>query len=82
MKSKNKLDIAYDYFEKNREALSKKYKNKFIVIKETTVVAVFSTFDAAYNYATKNVESGTFLIQKCEKKSISSMMVFNTVLVK
>jgi hypothetical protein len=35
------------------------------VLKDLQVVGAFGTMDEAYDYAVKNHEPGTFIIQKC-----------------
>lgn len=58
------LEKEYNYFLKNKEALLKKYENKFIVIVDEGVVGGFDTQEAALRYASKEYKLGTFLIQR------------------
>lgn len=71
----NQVDINYKWFEENKQELLKKYKNKFLVIKEKKVIRTTSTMEDAIEYS-KNLELGTFIIQKVEKKETAQ--VFHT----
>jgi len=60
-------DKNYEYFISNFDALYKKYKDKFVVIKNSTIIGSYNTFEDAYDASIKIEELGTFLIQHCSK---------------
>lgn len=59
------LQKQLDYFKKNQDELVKKYKGKFLVIKDQQVQGIYDTEIAAYTDAKKKFELGNFLIQQC-----------------
>lgn len=67
------LDKEYKFYTKNKAEFVKKYKGKFLVIKNEEVVGVYLTREDAYNESSKKYQLGTFLIQECleEEKEIA-----------
>jgi len=65
----NKL---YKWFTENIEDLYKKYGQKFLVIKDKTIIGDYETFQEAFRETMKIEKIGTFIIQECfpNKKSI------------
>lgn len=59
------MGTNFDYYKKNLKELYEKYPNRFIVLKECEVVADFSDFEEAYDWAFKKYGIGNFLIQEC-----------------
>lgn len=59
------LEKEFEYYIKNQEELVKKYKGKFLVIKDEKVVGDYIDKVTAYNEGIKKYELGTFLIQQC-----------------
>lgn len=59
------LKRELDYFKENQAELVKKYKGKFLVIKDQKVQGVYDSEIDAYTNAKKKFELGTFLIQQC-----------------
>ncbi|MGI6594919.1 MAG: hypothetical protein ACOX24_07610 [Christensenellales bacterium] len=55
----------YEFFKKNFDDLYEKHKDRFVVIKDQAVLAVYDTFDEAYTTTIKTEKLGTFLIQEC-----------------
>ena len=55
----------YDFFKDNIDELCKKYFDKYIVIKDKSIIAVYDSFDDAYEKTSKKETLGTFLIQRC-----------------
>ena len=71
------MGTNFDYYKKNLKELYEKYPNRFIVLKECEVVADFSDFEEAYDWAFKKYGIGNFLIQECvEQKPIYLRNVF------
>jgi len=59
------LDKEYKYYLKHQRELLKKYKNKFIVIKNSKVIGSYLSEKEAYEDTIKKHKIGTFLIQQC-----------------
>ena len=72
------LDKEYKYYLKNQVKLLKKYKGRFLVIKDENVVGVYGTNEEAYNEATKQYKLGSFLIQECLEKDAGVTQTFNS----
>lgn len=72
-----KIEENYKWFEENYEELQKKYKNKFLVIKDKKVIKATSSMEEAINYS-NNLELGTYIIQKCAKNKDDLIQVFHT----
>ena len=61
-----KLESEFNFFLKNQESLVKKYRGKYVVIKNRKVLGVYSDIPSAITETSKVEEYGTFLVQKCE----------------
>ena len=59
------LQKQLEYFKSHQDELVKKYRGKFLVIKDQEVQGVYDTEMEAYTEAKKKFELGTFLIQQC-----------------
>lgn len=59
------LQKEFDFYLKNQEEFVKKYKGKFLVIKDEKLLNVYDTMDDAYFKTKETHEIGTFLIQEC-----------------
>jgi hypothetical protein len=64
-----RLEKEFQYYLDNQAELVKKYKGKFIVIKNSTVLGAFDTELEAIKETTKKHPLGTFLVQRCEAGS-------------
>lgn len=60
------LKCEFDFFLKNQKSLVKKYRGKYVVIKNNKVLGVYSDIPSAISETSKVEEYGTFLVQKCE----------------
>lgn len=63
--TKAHLQKELEYFKSNQDKLVKKYKGKFLIIKDQEVQGVYDTEIEAYTDAKEKFELGTFLIQQC-----------------
>ena len=72
------LEKEYQYFQDNRESLVKEYKEKYIVIKENSVIGSYDTETEAFVETTKEYEAGTFLIQHCVSEDETQKQVFHS----
>ena len=62
---KDLLEEEFQYYKDNQDELVKKYKGKYIVIKDYNVVIAKDTEDEAYLEALKNFKLGTFFLIHC-----------------
>jgi len=58
-------DIDFNYFLENMESFYSTYGQKFVVVKNRSVLGVYDNFDDALETTLKTEELGTFLIQEC-----------------
>lgn len=79
------LKREFQYYLDHQEELVKKYLNKFLVIKDEKIAAVYDTKQDAYDNATSEYELGTFLIQQClpgtlgHTQTFHSQVIFNPI---
>ena len=64
-----KLEKEFKYYLDNQSALVEKYKGRFIVIKDCSVIGSFDSELEAIKETSKKHPLGTFLVQKCEPGS-------------
>ncbi len=78
MNVKQPLKLEFEFYLKNQEKLLKKYKGKFIVIKNKKVIGSYASNTEAYQESIKNNDLGTFLIQECLLGAESHTQVFHS----
>ena len=61
----NMCDANYKYYTENLSSFLEKYPNKFVVIKNCSIIGIYDNFRDAYNDTIKTNELGSFLIQHC-----------------
>ena len=72
------LNKEYEYFNTNRGLLVKKYRGKFIVIKNQNVIGAYGSEEDAYSTTVKEHSLGTFLIQKCLPEAEIPPQIFHS----
>ena len=72
------LQKELEYFKTHQAELVKKYEGKFLVIKNQEIQGVYDTEMDAYTDTKKELELGTFLIQKCESGPESYTQTFHS----
>jgi len=72
------LDKEFQYYIDNQIELVEKYKGKYIVIKDLSVIGVYNTEIEAYSETVKKHELGTFLIQECQPGDENYTQTFRT----
>jgi hypothetical protein len=72
------LQEQFKYYVDNQQYFVNQYNNKFIVLKDLQVMGAFDTKFDAYDYAVKNYELGTFLIQEVKPGKDSYTQTFRT----
>ena len=58
-------NLDFKYFLENMEKFYHTYGQKFVVVKNQSILAVYNDFMDAYKNTLKTEEPGTFLIQEC-----------------
>jgi hypothetical protein len=74
---KNDVDINYEYYSKNVKELKKKYSNQYVVIYEEKVVFNSKDMQKTLEYA-KQLDAGSYIIQKIEMDEGRSIQTFHT----
>jgi len=59
-------DIDYQWFTENYAELSAKYRGRFVVIKDKTVVADAATYAEGVRLGQEKGPLGTFIVQYCD----------------
>ena len=57
------LEIEWDFYEKNRDKLLKKYCGKYVVISGDKVISAYDDEKVAYWETIKSIPLGSFMIQ-------------------
>ena len=60
------LEKEFKYYLDNQDELVKKYKGKYIVIKNCEIIGSYDSEIEAVNQTKEKHELGTFLVQRCE----------------
>jgi len=72
------LDKEYTYYKKNKADLLRKYKDKFIVIMNDSVVGIYDSEGEAYKDSVSKYKLGTFLIQHCVANDEETKQIFHS----
>lgn len=72
------LKKEFQYYLDNQQEIVSKYSGKFVIIKDQIIKGSFDSHGEAYEYATKNFEIGSFLIQHCIPGVDSYTQTFHT----
>jgi len=72
------LKDEFEYYLDNQKEFVKKYKGKFLVIKDQKIIGVYDDEKDAYFKTQQEHELGTFLIQKCESGKESYTQTFHS----
>lgn len=72
------LKKDFQYYLDNQEEIVKKYKGKYIVIKDQTIVGIYDNELEAYTESTKQFELGSFLIQECQPGEDNYTQTYHT----
>lgn len=60
------LEKEFQYFLDHQDELVKRYRGKYIVIKDAQVIGAYDDEMVAMTETAKQHELGTFLVQRCE----------------
>lgn len=72
------LKKEFQYFLAHHEELVKKYKGKYVVIKDDCILGAYSRELEAIRETSKTHDVGTFLVQKCEPGMESYTQTFHS----
>ena len=72
------LKEDFNYYVQNHKEIVNKYLNKYIVIKEHSIVDSYDTFEEAVSESSKKYDLGTFIIQKCSEDLNELTQVFHS----
>lgn len=73
------LEDNFKYFTEHHEEILNNYRDKFVVIRNQSVVLAEDTFDLALEKATESgLEFGTFLIQQCTEGDSGYTQTFHS----
>jgi len=61
----NQQDLDFQYFLENMDALYREYGQKFVAVKNQSILGVYADFNEAFESTLKTEELGTFIIQEC-----------------
>jgi hypothetical protein len=81
MAAPNPLKEAFQFYLENQDALVKKYRGKFIVIKGRAVLGAYDNELQAVQETQKNHDLGTFLVQKVEPGESAYTQTFHSRIV-
>ena len=70
------LEQEFKYYLENQAELVKKYNEKYLIIKDNTVVESYNTKDEAYFNAKEKYEMGTYLLQYCAPGNMAYNQTF------
>lgn len=73
----NSVEKNYSYFKENHQELTKKFPNQYVVIVNEKVVFNSKEKDKAIEYV-KELEAGTYILQKCDTNKENSIQMFHT----
>lgn len=71
------VDDNYAWFEDNLTELVKKYDDKYIVIKNKSVLSAYDSFDDAFTKTSESENPGTYIILLCslDKNKTSQFII-------
>jgi len=72
------LENEFKYFLKNKDVLLQKYKGKYIVIRDNSIIGSYDTEIEAYNETQKKYALGSFLIQPCADDAESLSQTYHS----
>jgi hypothetical protein len=75
---KKPLKKEFEYYLANQDDLVSKYKDKYVVIKDSQVLGAYDSEIEAIQQTSKEHELGTFLVQKCEPGEESYTQTFHS----
>jgi len=71
------LETEWNYYEKNRDELVKKYCGKYVVFSGEKVVSAYDDEDEAYDETIKTIPLGSFMIHRIlEQEEIKQLSPF------
>jgi hypothetical protein len=78
MNSPEHVEKNYAWFTENLPELVKLYEDKYVVLKNESLLAAYDTFDEAFEKTVKTEDLGTFIIQLCSMDKEKTTVKFYT----
>ena len=75
------LEQEFVYYVEHQSELVSKYRGKYLVIRDQSVIAIFDSEIDAVIETSKKYDLGTFLVQKCEPGKENYTAVFHSRMV-
>lgn len=73
------LDKEYLYYKNNIDKLNTDYTNRFIIIKDETLIGDYETIEEAMAAGLSKFEPGTFLVKQCIPEDDQIMRFYSRV---
>jgi hypothetical protein len=74
----NKPSKDFQFFLDNVKELEKKYKGKYVVIKDCKIIGDYDTFkDGVFETVKKGIKAGSFIVQKADANPETYTVHFN-----
>ena len=73
-------DVAnenFEYLKQNFDSIYARYKNKYLVLKDCSILGFYGTFAEALSETLKTEKIGTFSIQHCVKEEVEGYNFYN-----
>ncbi|MDR1101685.1 MAG: DUF5678 domain-containing protein [Clostridiales bacterium] len=70
-------DKNFAFFSEHFDELYRKYKDKYIAIKDGKVIGWYITFDDAVTETLKTEEKGSFSVQHCSREEVDGISFYN-----
>jgi hypothetical protein len=75
---KNAMVTDFQYFLENLDRLFSEYGNKYIAIKNKTILGVYDDFVEAITNTAKTESMGSFIVQHCSNNIANHTAVFHS----
>ncbi|MEM9423268.1 MAG: DUF5678 domain-containing protein [Spirochaetota bacterium] len=69
-KLQKEIDLNYEFFQKNLEAIMSEYKNKYVLIKNQEFIEYFNDLKSAEERAKELYDDGIYSIQQVDSSVI------------
>ena len=73
-----KLEKEFQYYLEHQDELVLKYNNKFLLIKEESILGVYDSKQDAYDFVSQKNELGNVLIQQCSSGNTGTTQTFHS----
>ena len=78
MNDKEMQDVDYQWFLDNTEELYKEHGEKFVAIKNKSILGIYNDYDSGIEETMKQEELGSFLVQKLLENKDAAQIISGT----